>query len=221
MKTCNKCGIEKELNGFYIHNNKCKECKIIEQKVISLKNKDLIKEYKKEYRIKNKNIIKNYMEDYYSDNKTDIKDNMKFNYLLNKDSKLKYQKEYNKNNKENRNAYATNRKKIDNLFRLTCAARNMIYSSLNNKGYSKKSHTYEIIGCSYEFLLSYLEGKFETWMNYDNKGLYNGELNYGWDIDHIIPLSSAKTEEELLKLNHYSNLQPLCSKINRDIKKDN
>ena len=57
-------------------------------------------------------------------------------------------------------------------------------------------------------------------MNWDNRGLYNGELNYGWDIDHIIPISSAKNENDIIRLNHYSNLQPLCSKINRDIKKD-
>ena len=97
----------------------------------------------------------------------------------------------------------------------------MVYRSLKRKGYTKKSHTYEIIGCSYDFLLDYLEAKFENWMNWNNKGLYNGELTYGWDIDHIIPLSSATNEEELIKLNHYTNLQPLCSKINRDIKKDN
>ena len=29
------------------------------------------------------------------------------------------------------------------------------------------------------------------------------------------------TEEEVLKLNHFTNLQPLCSKMNRDIKRDN
>ena len=57
-------------------------------------------------------------------------------------------------------------------------------------------------------------------MTWDNKGMYNGELNYGWDIDHIIPISSAKTEDDLYILNHYTNLQPLCSKVNRDIKKD-
>jgi len=56
---------------------------------------------------------------------------------------------------------------------------------------------------------------------WENRGLYNGELNYGWDIDHIIPLSSALTEEKLIKLNHYTNLQPLCSYTNRYIKKDN
>jgi len=57
-------------------------------------------------------------------------------------------------------------------------------------------------------------------MNWDNHGLYNGKFNYGWDIDHIIPISSGKTEEDIFRLNHYTNLQPLCSKVNRDIKKD-
>ena len=45
--------------------------------------------------------------------------------------------------------------------------------------------------------------------------------NNGWDIDHIIPLTSAINEEDLIKLNHYTNLKPLCSKINRDIKRNN
>jgi len=76
------------------------------------------------------------------------------------------------------------------------------------------------LGCSFEEFKLYLESKFEKWMNWDNYGKYNGEINYGWDIDHIIPLSSAKIEEEIYKLSHYTNLQPLCSKFNRDIKKD-
>jgi len=34
--------------------------------------------------------------------------------------------------------------------------------------------------------------------------------NHGdWHIDHIIPVASAIDEEELYKLNHFSNLQPL------------
>ena len=41
------------------------------------------------------------------------------------------------------------------------------------------------------------------------------------DVDHIIPLASTTNEDELLKLNHYTNLQPLCSYHNRFIKKDN
>jgi hypothetical protein len=57
-------------------------------------------------------------------------------------------------------------------------------------------------------------------MNWDNRGLYNGEMMYGWDIDHIIPISTAETEEDLIRLNHFTNLQPLCSYINRVLKKD-
>lgn len=76
------------------------------------------------------------------------------------------------------------------------------------------------MGCTYLEVKNHLESKFEPWMSWENYGKYNGELNYGWDIDHIIPLSSAKTEEELLKLFHYSNLQPLCSYTNRYVKKN-
>lgn len=57
-------------------------------------------------------------------------------------------------------------------------------------------------------------------MNLENHGLYNGELDYGWDIDHIVPLSSAKTEEDVIRLSHFTNLQPLCSEVNRYIKRD-
>lgn len=39
-------------------------------------------------------------------------------------------------------------------------------------------------------------------MNWGNHGLYNGEFNYGWDLDHIIPISSATTKEEMIDLNH-------------------
>jgi hypothetical protein len=60
----------------------------------------------------------------------------------------------------------------------------------------------------------------ENWMNWSNRGLYNGSENYGWDIDHINPISSAEKLEDVIKLNHYTNLQSLCSKINRDIKKN-
>jgi len=96
--------------------------------------------------------------------------------------------------------------------------RNIINKSFTRNGYTKISKSQLIIGCSFDELKKYIESKFETWMTWENRGLYNGDFNYGWDIDHIIPLSSALTEEDVIRLNHYTNLQPLCSKINRDIK---
>jgi hypothetical protein len=107
----------------------------------------------------------------------------------------------------------------DKLFKLKENIRKDVNQSFSRSGYTKKSRTHEILGCSFEELKLYLESKFQPWMNWDNHGLYNGTEGYGWDIDHVIPLSSAKTEEELIKLNHYTNLQPLCSHINRNVKR--
>ena len=98
--------------------------------------------------------------------------------------------------------------------------RNSIRRSFINNGFNKNNKTQKILGCSFEDFKQYIENQFEPWMNWENYGQYNGELNYGWDLDHIIPISSAKTEQEVIKLNHYTNFQPLCSKVNRDIKKD-
>ena len=58
-------------------------------------------------------------------------------------------------------------------------------------------------------------------MNWGNKGLYNGTEGFGWDVDHIIPISTAVTEDDVIRLNHYTNLQPLCSYHNRFIKSNN
>jgi hypothetical protein len=51
-----------------------------------------------------------------------------------------------------------------------------------------------------------LEKQFVVGMSWDNRNK--------WHIDHIIPLSSAKTEEEIYKLAHYTNLQPLWAEDN-------
>ena len=59
------------------------------------------------------------------------------------------------------------------------------------------------------------------WLNYGNPDDGILELNKTWDIDHIIPLSTDKTKEDIIRLNHYTNLQPLCSYTNRFIKRDN
>lgn len=120
--------------------------------------------------------------------------------------------------KKHKNNYYKNKRKNDNLFKLTSGLRRNIRNSFIRNGFAKNSKTQEIIGCSFDDFKVYIESKFENWMNWNNKGLYNGTYNFGWDIDHIIPISAAATEEDIIKLNHYTNLQPLCSKKNRDIK---
>jgi hypothetical protein len=233
MKKCSKCKIEKEFSEFYKNKyNKdgyqflCKNCKSISDKVYLensnynidyyLKNKEELSEKQKIYYVENKKDILEYQIKYNSENKNKILERKKEYYQDNKDKSKKYRLE----NREKRNLSIKKRKESDSLFKLKENIRTSIYVSFSRSGYTKKSRTHEILGCSFEDFKNHLESKFESWMTWNNYGLYNGELDFGWDIDHITPTSSAITEEELIRLNHYTNLQPLCSKVNRDIKRD-
>lgn len=239
MKICKKCSIEKELDQFYNSKNYkdkkescCKECKL----KISSENYYKKPEIRKNYIENNKEKIKQDLKDYFIKNPEYIKNS----YLKNKDRNLKYNKEYyynnleyfskeerklykrewSKNNRDIINNWTRNEYKTNPLFKLSNLIRSSISGSLKKRNYNKFLKTKDILGCTFEEFKLHLESKFEPWMTWENHGKYNGESNFGWDIDHIIPLSSAKTEEDIYKLNHFSNLQPLCSKINRYEKKN-
>ncbi len=158
-------------------------------------------------------------KEYLEANKEKIRLQKKLNYEANREKILQRQNEYNKSNKEKIREYQRNKYNNDILYRLKKNMRNQIGNSIRNGGFKKLTHTEQILGCTYEEFKLYLESLFKPWMNWENRGLYNGEENYGWDIDHIIPLSTATCEADIIRLNHYSNLQPLCSHINRDIKR--
>lgn len=231
MKICKGCNITKDFSEFdknkkmkdgYL--NFCKECLFIKHKdkrgLYYKKNKDKIKLYLEDNKDKIKERSKKYHIEYYKEKRDKIIEYQKEYRDKNIDAKKEYEREYRSKNKDKRSIYNKNRKEIDYLYKFTLNIRNIIYTSFRNNGYSKSSKTQDIIGCSFEEFKNYIESKFEDWMEWGNKGLYNGDFKYGWDIDHIMPLSSATTEEDIIRLNHYTNLQPLCSKINRDIKKD-
>lgn len=213
-----------------------KEEKNEQNKLYYLNNKEKIKENARLYYNKNKEVIstKRKVENI-DENKHNIKKEIgRIRYANNKEKVKKYQKkryeEKNEKIKESVKKYRIiNRDKI-NLYRKTCREKNNLYKIKSNyqtmiskvlkrNGYTKISKAHQILGCSFEEFKQYIEKQFEPWMNWENYGLYNGELNYGWDIDHVIPQSQGKTEEEITKLNHYTNLKPLCSKINRDMKR--
>jgi hypothetical protein len=137
---------------------------------------------------------------------------------------IKFAKIYSKENKDILNIKQNIRYNTDSNYRLRKIIYSLVYQSLKYNGGKKDSRTYQILGCTLKEFKLYIESKFESWMTWDNQGNPKDgifEFNKTWDLDHIIPISSAKTEEELLKLNHYENFQPLCSKINREIKRNN
>jgi hypothetical protein len=198
-------------------------------------NKEKIKEEGRVYNVLNKKSISEKKRKYYELNKTKINKSHKEYQRKNPESIKAYKKkweqsDYAKQKKKeywNKNKHILKpqiykrrkeRMKSDTLFKLKENIKSAIYNSFYRNGFSKNSKTAKILGCTFSEFKSYIEKQFKPWMNWDKHGLYNGELNYGFDIDHIIPISLAKTEKELIKLNHYTNFQPLCSYTNRYIK---
>lgn len=118
-----------------------------------------------------------------------------------------------------KNGYISNREKTDELYKLRRGILRSIRKALlyMKHEFRNDSKLKDILGCSFKDFKIHLESQFEPWMTWDNRGLYNGLPNYGWDIDHIIPKASAKTKEDIIKLNHYTNLRPRCSYLNRVI----
>lgn len=215
-KKCSRCNLDKDLSNFRINKttkdglrSECKSC----SKITDLK-----------YYKNNIEKAKNASKKWFSKNIEKMKEYHKVYSKLNPEQRRKSVKKWATNNPEKiaikNNIYSKKRRKKDPLYKLKTNIRNIISKSLRVKEYKKNYKSEQILGCSFEEFKLYLESKFEFWMVWENKGLYNGKLNYGWDLDHIIPISSAKTENDIIKLNHYTNLQPLCSKINRDVKKN-
>jgi hypothetical protein len=201
-KVCIRCNEEKEFSEFVKikkskdgYGNQCKPCL---NDLVKIRFSNLSEEEKKRRR-----IIKNAI------NRKSWENNIK-----NPEFKLKQKKRRRENHLK---------RMEDPLYKLKISFSRRLNKYLRRGRVDKSSNApyfLDKLGCSFEDFKIHLESKFEHWMNWDNYGLYNGELNYGWDIDHVIPLSIADSEEEVYKLSHYTNLQPLCSRINRDIKKD-
>jgi hypothetical protein len=131
--------------------------------------------------------------DYYSSNKEKVDEHKKI-YLSNNRKMIMTR----------HRRYFKERKKNDPLFALSVNVRGRIKSYLKHKGIKKANiKTFDMIGCTPIELKKYLEEQFTEGMSWSNYSFR------GWHIDHIIPLSSAKTLEEVIKLNHYTNLRPL------------
>ena len=148
---------------------------------------------------------------YRQQNKERISEQKKQHYQQNQERISEQQKQYRERNKERvyerTNKYAKQRKQTDPLFKMRCNLRTLIGNSIKKQGYTKSSRTYKILGCDLETFKKHIERQFTKGMTWNNHG--------EWHYDHVIPISSGQTEEELIKLNHYSNFQPLWAEDNR------
>ncbi len=108
--------------------------------------------------------------------------------------------------KENSTNYLRKRRQIDPMFAFKWRVRSLIRKAFDRNGYTKRSKSNDILGCTWAEFMLYIEQKFQPGMSWENKG--------EWHLDHIIPLATAVTEEDVIRLNHHSNLQPLWAADN-------
>lgn len=178
----------------------CKDCSRIKNKQFYEENKAY---YQERYRSNKKTILIQNKE--WNKQNKDKTDKHKLKFYQNNPS---YHKEYLRDNKEkivkNRRSREKLRRKTDPLFKLKNNYRNRLYDYYRGTNRSKRSE--EIIGLSWTKFKKYIEAKFLQGMTWDNYG--------EWHIDHIIPLCSASSNDQLEKLFHYSNCQPLWGRDN-------
>ena len=164
---------------------------------------------------------------YYSENRETILAKKKIYQSLKKDAISEYQATYYQLNKEKKKkkshdfyvlhrteriaediAYARERKATDPLYKMSHNIRSLLAGVLKFKGFSKKSKTAKLLGCTDKEFYNHIEFQFIDGMTWDNYGIY-------WTYDHICPCAQAQDEEELIKLQHYSNLRPYIENLKK------
>lgn len=204
MKKCHMCLLEKEDSEF--NKRRCNQCILCEKKWKKewhQRNKKIISKRSKEYRKQNKKTIQQKKQVYYIKNKEKIDAKNKLHRAENREYLNKKSNEYYHNNKkiihQKRKTYLQNN--------IQAKTKHSLRTRINLvlKGKIKSGSTIDLLGCSIEFFLQYIESKFLPGMTWNN------HTRNGWHIDHIIPCASfdLTDPEQQKKCFHYSNLQPL------------
>lgn len=122
---------------------------------------------------------------------------------INESKLAAYKSQWAVDNRDKLNAQQRARLKND----INCSIAHSLRTRLNMalKGKTKAGSVISELGCSIEELKQYLEKQFTEGMDWTN------HTNYGWHIDHIIPLSKLDLTdiEQFKKACHYTNLRPM------------
>lgn len=161
-----------------------------------LAHKEEHKEKNAKYRLTHKDDIKEYKAKYYLAHKEEIKECAR-----------KYYMDHEEKQKALKGDYVKQRKVIDPLFKMKCDLRTRIYIAFNRMKLNKPCKTEELLGADFKTVMLHIESQFIFNMSWEKVGK---EIH----IDHKKPLALAKTEKQLIKLCHYTNLQPLWAEEN-------
>jgi len=200
MKTCVKCKIEKELTEFYKaggrkkgRDNTCGGCRS-ERRMVRYFN-----EQGKSKEIENAKRDRTLLDKKLKELKLRLKKKRKETHYKCQICKVWFLGER-RRCKPCHNSYHKERNK-NPIGKLSNGLRSRMYMAFKAKSWRKGGSTEALLGCSWEVAHKHLERQFTEGMTWGNHG--------EWHIDHIIPLSIATNKEELERLCHYTNLQPL------------
>ena len=196
-KKCSRCGEEKELEEFCKNKRSndglhscCREC-----------NKKLAKKWRES----NPDKVKTYNKDHYIEQVKWRKNNIERVHIANRKWDHKNREKESKRKK----VYFSKRYHSDSFFKYKLNCRNIVHQAVyRGKPYKTKTRMFILLGCSFENLWEHL---LSTWKNRYGVEYMGEEFN----IDHIIPLATAETKEDIAKLCHYTNLQMLTPEDNR------
>lgn len=220
------CGEEKEITEFAIEKrNKrdgrrasCKKCTSEKIKKYFKDNPEKKKAFDKEYyeKLREKKLAQK--KEYYLRKREEILAKRKEYHKENLDKIKQRQKDYRERRGDElrekirqyhrKNALLLTRKKearklVDDLFAFKERTRMLIKNSFYRLKHNKARRTLDILGADWETVKNHIVSQFTDGMTWE--AFVAGDIH----IDHIVPLATATCEEDIVRLNHYTNLQPL------------
>ena len=139
---------------------------------------------------------------YYQRNKAKESARKKLYYKRNKDKVAARVKLYKKLNKDKVLRWQRGSRKFQRGHYLRKKLRLAV---IHQKAFLSTIH--KLIGCDVPTARAFLESKFEDWMSWENYGQGKGK----WCIDHKDPIGNVDLddEEEVKRVFHYTNMQPM------------
>jgi hypothetical protein len=185
--TCEECKSDVEVSSkrFKLCPKCSRDRKLKRCQEYKLKNKERIQEYNKTYKQENKDSVSIYNKKYNIENRTEI------------------QKRQTAQHKE--------RRKTDPKYKMSIVLRNRFrkfYKGIN------KNILKDIVGCSYENYIKWVEFNFDSNMSWDNHGSI-------WHIDHVLlcyMFDHENINDRKICFN-WKNTRPLLTKTNLARKK--
>lgn len=119
----------------------------------------------------------------------------------------------NKTNLDTKCKKCHNKRKRPSISRIVHNLKNRYSDIVKKYEFTDVTPFDEVLGIDRNGFQGYIENRFRDGMTWNNYGDY-------WVIDHILPMNLIRGYDDLIRLNHYSNLQPLLNGENLKKSKD-